>query len=93
MLEYQVKKLGTLKFSRLRAISVLRKHLNSYDYSYTMSEVRELLDSVLNNSFEEKFNLKYKVSFDKVFNDNEYIEFDDRPIERSFPEDWIPPFA
>jgi hypothetical protein len=92
-LEFQIKKLGTLNYSRLESLSILRKEINSYDYNYTMSEVKELLDSILNNNFEERFNLEFKVCFDKIFNCNEYTEYDNYPTEQNFPEDWIPPIG
>ena len=90
-LEFQIKKLGTLNYSRLESLSILREEINSYDYNYTMLEVRELLDSILNNTFEERFNLIFKVCFDKIFNNNEYVKFDNYPTEQNFPDNWIPP--
>jgi hypothetical protein len=90
-LEFQIKKLGTLNYSRLESLSILRKEINSYGYNYTISEVKELLDSILNNTFEERFNLKFKVSFDKIFNNNEYTEYDNYPTEQNFPDNCIPP--
>jgi len=72
-LEFQIKKLGTLKYSRLKSLSILRKEINSYDYNYTMSEIKELLDSILNNTLEERFNLTFKVCFDKIFNNNDFL--------------------
>ena len=90
-LEFQIKKLGTLNYSRLESLSILRKEINSFDYKYSMSEVKELLDSILNNTFEERFNLKFKRCFDKIFNGNEYCEFDNYPTEQNFPDNWIAP--
>jgi len=83
-LEFQIKKLGTLNYSRLKSLSILRKEINTYSYTYTMSEVKELLDSILNNTFEERFNLVFKICFDKIFNNNEYIEFNNYPTEQNF---------
>jgi len=90
-LEFEIKTLGELKYSRLESLSILRKEINLFGYEYTMTEVKELLDSILNNTFEERFNLKFKVSFDKIFNDNEYTEYDNYPTEQNFPDNWIPP--
>lgn len=91
ILEFKIKKLGTLNYSRLESLSILRKEINSYGYNYTISEVKELLDSILNNTFEELFNLKFKVCFDKIFKDNEYTKYDNYPTEQNFPDNWIPP--
>jgi len=88
-LEFQIKKIGEHKYSRLKSLSILRKEINSYDYNYTVSEIKELLDSILNNTFEERFNLTFKVCFDKIFNNNEYIEFNNYPTEQNFPDNWI----
>jgi len=89
--EFQIKKLGTLNYSRLESLSILRKEINSYGYNYTMSDVKVLLDSILNNTFEEHFNLKFKMSFNKIFNGNEYTEYDNNPykFEKNFPDDFI----
>ena len=92
-LEFQIKKIGTLIYSRLESLSILRKEINSYNYNYTISEIKELLDSILNNTFEERFNFKFKICFDKIFKGNEYIEFDNYPIEQNFPDDWIAPIG
>jgi hypothetical protein len=90
-LEFQIKKLGTLNYSRLKSLSILRKEINSFGYNYTISEVKELLDSILNNTFEERFNLKFKLCFNKIFNGNEYNEYDNYPTEQNFPDNWITP--
>jgi hypothetical protein len=94
--EFEIKKLGDLKYPRLKSISILRKNLNLYDYRYTLTESKELLDSILNNKTDNiKFTLTFKICFDKIFNNMEYIKYtnDDYPIERNFPDNWIPPFG
>ena len=83
-LEFEIKTLGNLKYSRLESLSKLRKELNSFDYIYSMFEVKELLDSILNNTLEGRFNLKFKYCFDVIFDGMEYIEFDDYPTEQNF---------
>jgi hypothetical protein len=91
--EFQIKKIGTLNYSRLESLSILRREINSYGYNYTISEVKLLLDSILNNTFEERFNLKFKMCFDKIFNGNKYTEYDNNPykFEKNFSDDFIAP--
>lgn len=90
-LEFEIKTLGKLKYSRLESLSILRKEINSFGYEYTITEVKELLDSILNNTLKERFNLKFKVSFDKIIDCMEYIEYDTYPTEQNFSDNWIPP--
>ena len=90
-LEYQIKKLGTLKYSRLESLSKLRKEFNSFDYVYTITDTKELLDSILNNTLEDRFNLICKHCFDAIFEGMEYIEYDNEPTEQNFPDNWIAP--
>jgi len=88
--EYYLKKLGTLKYSRLKSIYILRKELNCFDYKYSNSETKELLDTILNGNLTENFNMKFKYCFDKVFNDNEYVELNENEENQNFPENYIP---
>ena len=92
-LEFEIKTLGKLKYSRLESLSKLRKELNSFDYEYGMTEVKGLLDSILNNTLKERFNLKFKLCFDSIIDGMEYIEYDNNPYkyEKNFPDNWIPP--
>ena len=90
-LEFEIKTIGKLKYSRLESLIKLRYHINSFDYTYTMSETKELLDSILNNTIEERFNLKFKYCFDKIFDKMEYIEYDNYSPEQNFKDNWIPP--
>ena len=90
-LEFEIKTLGKLKYSRLESLSKLRNYINSFDYTYTMSETKELLDSILDNTLKERFNLTFKYCFDKIFDDMEYIKYDTYPTEQNFPDNWIPP--
>ena len=90
-LEFEIKTLGKLKYSRLESLSILRKEINSFGYVYTMTEVKELLDSILNNALKERFNLNFKHCFDMIFDGMEYIKYDNYPTEQNFPDNWIPP--
>jgi hypothetical protein len=90
-LEFEIKTFGKLKYSRLKSLSVLRKEINSFGYEYTITEVKELLDSILNNTLKERFNLKLKHCLDKIIDNMEYIEYDNNPTEQNFPDNWIPP--
>ena len=45
-LEFKIKTVGNLKYSRLESLSILRKELNLFDYHYTMTDVKELLDYI-----------------------------------------------
>jgi len=40
-----------------------------------MLEIKELLDSILKNTLKKRFNLKFKLCFDEIFDDNEYVEY------------------
>ena len=93
LLEFKIKTLGKLKYSRLKSLSTLRKEINSYGYNYTMTEVKELLDSILNNTLEERFNFKFKRCFDEIFDGMEYIKYNeyDYTTEQNFPVNWIAP--
>jgi hypothetical protein len=93
MKEYQIKTFGKLKYPRLKSLSMLRKEINSYAYCFTMAECKELLDSVLNKTFTERFNVFFKKCFDVIFDDIKYVEYDDSPPEKNFPENWIPPIG
>ena len=90
-LEFQIKTLGNLKYSRLESLSKLRKEINLFNYIYSMNEARELLDSILNNPFKQRFNLIFKHCFDMIFHGMEYVEYDTYPTEQNFPDNWIPP--
>jgi len=92
-LEFEIKILGNLKYPRLESLSILRKEINSFDYNYTMTEVKELLDSIMNNTLKKRFNLKFKHCFDKIFDEMKYIEFDNYTTEQNFPDNWIPPIG
>lgn len=92
MIEYKIKKIGKLKYSRISSMSKLRKSLNGYGFTYNMTEIKEILDKLL-DGFEEQFCLKYKISFDLIFDNNEYVEYNDETEERNFPINFIPPIG
>lgn len=89
--EFKIKKIGNLKYSRLKSLSILRRELNSFGYKYTMTEVKELLDSILNNRLNKSFGLKMKSSIEEIFYDMEYLENNNYPTEKNFPDNWIAP--
>lgn len=93
ILEFEIETIGTLKYSRLKSLSILRKEINSYDYCYTMVKVKNLLDSILNNTFKEHFNLEFKRCFDIIFHDISYIVYNNYPVEENFPDNWIGPIG
>ena len=92
-LEFKIKTVGTLKYSRLESLSILRKEINSFGYEYTMVQAKNFLDSILNNAFNDRFNLEFKFSIDKIISDMEYIKYDNSPIEQNFPDNWISPIG
>lgn len=91
--EYKIVKVGELKYDRLRSMSILRTELKSFDYEYSLSDIKDLLDSILGGNFDKSFNLKFKRCFDYIFDGNEYehiSNYEDEK-ERNFPYIWIPP--
>lgn len=93
MNEYQINFVGNLKYERLKTLSLLRKELNSLGYNFNITETKRLLDSIISNTFKERFNYKFKVCFDKIFDNIEYTEFNYYPIEQNFPDNFIPPIG
>lgn len=89
-LKFKINKVGTLKYPRLESLSILRKELNSFDYKYNMNDVKRLLDSILNNIFEEYFDLKIRICLDSIFHDTEYTVYNQEE-ELNFPNNWISP--
>lgn len=76
MVTYTIKKVGTLKYPRLEAISIYKKHIQKLTNSYQYIDAKELLDSIVNNTFDEQFSYKHKCCFDLIFEGMEYIEHD-----------------
>lgn len=92
-LEYQIIKIGTLKYSRLKSLCILRSEINSYGYDYSILEIRELFNPIMDNRLDMNFSLIFKTSLDKIFDDNEYLEFNNYPTEQNFVNNWIPPIG
>ena len=92
-LEYKLVKSGQLKYDRIRSLSILRKEIKFFGYCDSMNDVKILLDNVLNNNLKEKFSYSVKLCLDCVFEGNQYIEYNNYPIEGNFIDNWIPPQA
>lgn len=93
-LEYQIKTVGKLKYSRLGSIIILKKEINLYGYKFSLEEIRSILDCVLNNLYDDYFDLKWKKAFDAIFEGNEYIEYEMCfNQEQNFPTNYIIPFC
>lgn len=92
---YKIIKIGDLKYSRLKSMSILKKELNCF-YNFNNSEIKELLEFVLSSNFVEAFDLKYKHAFDLIFDNTEYQTInDDEYYENDchFPEGYIMPIG
>jgi len=94
-IEFEIKKTGTLKYSRLKSLSILRKEIKLYDYNYSIREIKELLDSILNKTFDGRFNSVFKRCFDTIFDNMIYIEYaeDEYVNEKNFPDNFVPPMG
>jgi hypothetical protein len=74
MVTYTIKKVGTLKYTRLNAISIFKIHSYQFGNSYSYAEAKEIIDLILNNTYDEVFNDKDKYSLDFIFDGMEYME-------------------
>lgn len=92
-MEFKIKKLGTLKYGRMKSIIILHNILNSYEYEYNRAEVKALLDSIIIGTFVEFFDLTFKTCLDMVFAGMEYFKIAQGIEEHNFPDDWIPPIG
>lgn len=92
-MDYIIIKTGTLKYSRVKSMSILRNNINAYGHMFNMKDTKELFELVYNNKFNELFDWRYKICFDMIFDGNEYLEFSNEPIERNFPDNWIAPIG
>ena len=81
--QYKVLKVGTLKYDRLTSILLLKQTFRNYSYNYSYKDVKEIFDSILNNEFEEEFDLTVKLVLDTVFDNMEYTTINDYPSEYS----------
>lgn len=69
---YKIIKIGTLKYDRLKALSIFRKELFSYGSMMSIADAKVLFDTILNNKLEEDFDLKLQRCIDEVFEGTEY---------------------
>ena len=92
---YKIIKIGDLKYSRLKSMSILKKELNCF-YNYNNSEIKEIFDTLLSSNFVEEFGWKYKRAFDLIFDNTEYQTInDDEYYENDchFPVGYIIPIS
>jgi hypothetical protein len=92
--KFRLFRTGTLKYNRIKSMSILKKELNSFGYDYSIKDTKELFITLTEGNLYEGFNGKFKHCFDLIFNDNEYdtIKVDDFE-EHNFPVNFISPFA
>lgn len=88
-------KSGSLKYDRLKSISILRHKLNDFGFNYTIKEVKNILDNIINNSYTEEFDGKFQHCINSIFSDNIYDEFIENKYDNDccFPENYIMPTA
>lgn len=67
-----IKKVGELKYDRLKSISVLKRELNCFGNNFTYQETKEILDSILSGNFDEEITEYVKFTLDKIFDNMEY---------------------
>jgi hypothetical protein len=68
----EIKKVGRLKYDRLKSISVLRKELSCFGNNFTHQETKEILDSIISGNFDEEITEYTKYALDKIFDNMEY---------------------
>jgi hypothetical protein len=90
---FKISKIGDLKYNRLKSISILKEKLKLFNLNYNYSEVKKLIENIINENFDDKFNTEMKYCLDSIFKNNEYIEFHTYEIESNFPKNYIPPIA
>lgn len=95
MNEYKLISLGKLKYNRTKSMLILKNELNSFGYSYTNIEIKELLDNLLLGNIDD-ITYQLKNGVDLIFDDNNYEEImrDNEVFYGQFcdfPENWIPP--
>lgn len=89
---YILIKLGELKYSKLKAVSILHKEINALGLSYTLSDALNFLNAIMLNTPPDSMNYRIKYAVDKIFMDNEYEEHNiNDAVEQNFPENWIAP--
>ena len=90
--KWKVEKIGTLKYDRLKAISVFYAELKSfYGYEYSLKQAKELFETLLSNKSNLECNIVLKHCIDNVFTDTKYIRLFEECLEHNFPENFIAP--
>jgi len=88
-MEFKLVKTGTLKYDRIKSMSILRKELNRFGIIYSINDIKSMLDAIVNNAFgDDIFDGKHKYCFDLIFYGNEYEELtecDSYPNDCCFP--------
>jgi hypothetical protein len=76
-MEYKIKKVGNLKYDRLKSMSILKNEMRLREENLSMSDIKSLMDNILNNDFDEVITMNTKYSIDEIFDGNEYEEIND----------------
>jgi len=94
-IDYEIKSTGTLKYDKVKSMSIFKKEINQYDYKYNYIEIKTIIDLILEGKFPEKFNWQVKKALDKIFNNIQYLEYDNNPYVEghNFPDNWILPIG
>jgi hypothetical protein len=90
---YTILKIGTLKYDRLKSMSILRKELNYFSNDYSYKDIKEIFDSILKNEFNEIIDESLRICLNHIFDGNEYKDVEFHQTETNFPENWIPPIG
>lgn len=92
--EIRILKNGGLKYDRLKSISTLRHELNHFGFNYTIKEVKDIFEKILNDSYSEVFDRKFQYCIDLIFFNNSYEMLERfNPSDDCFPENYIMPTA
>jgi hypothetical protein len=89
----KIKKVGTLKYNRLKSISILRKELSSFIGEVAYDESRQIIDSLLSGNFDEEITLVTQYSLDKVFDNMVYDRSNLKVTESNFVWPWVAPIG
>lgn len=97
MVEYLLIEVGKLKYGRIKSISILKNELNSLGLCYSPNDTKELLDMILNNSFDEVILPNIIHCLNKIFIGNKYlkneIETTEIWVEQNFPDNFVSPIG
>ena len=75
-LNYILIHLGSLKFDKNKAISILRNELKCYGNNFSYKEIIEYLNNIIIGSH-TNFTYIEKYCLDKIFEGNEYSKIED----------------